>query len=349
MTPMRFGLIGCGGIAAIHAACLQDLHAEGQAELIAGIETDAVRRSAFGEKWGIAMHGSLEELLRRTDIDAVSICSPSGMHGNQAAQVAASGRHVLCEKPLDTRLDRADAAIKAAEKSGVVLSGIFQQRFVPSARKVKRAIELGLFGEINFVHCETPWYRAQSYYDSGSWRGTWDLDGGVLSNQSPHMIDRVLWLAGDVEDVLSATVDPGRDRKIEAETIGVATVRMKNGALGTITGTTLAYPGLPQRVLICGSEGSASFMNDELISFHTKTPMPEPAASDTAPSAAPVDNKASQALGMDRKAHRDNIRDFIVSIRENRQPIVTTQDMRRVVRLLNLIYERAGVGPYAKL
>jgi UDP-N-acetyl-2-amino-2-deoxyglucuronate dehydrogenase len=349
MTPMRFGLIGCGGIAAIHAACMQDLKAEGLAELIAGVETDPKRRSGFGEKWGIAMHDSLEELLRRTDLDAVTICSPSGLHGTQAAQVAASGRHVLCEKPLDTRLDRADAAIRAAEKAGVVLSGIFQQRFVPSAQKVKRAIDQGLFGTINFVHCETPWFRAQSYYDSGDWRGTWDLDGGVLSNQSPHMIDRILWLAGDVEDVLSATVDAGRDRKIEAETIGVATIRLENGALGTITGTTLAYPGLPQRVLICGSEGSAAFMNDELTSFHTTKPMPEPTAASAAPapSAAPVENKASQALGMDRTAHRNNIRDFVVSIREKRQPIVTTQDMRRVVRVLNLIYERAGAGPYA--
>jgi UDP-N-acetyl-2-amino-2-deoxyglucuronate dehydrogenase len=347
MTPMRFGLVGCGGIAAIHAACMQDLKAEGHAELIAGVETDPGRGKAFAERWGIPMLGSLDELLGRKDIDAVTICSPSGLHGTQAAKVAQSGRHVLCEKPLDTRLDRADAAIAAAEKAGVVLSGIFQQRFVPSAQKVKSAIEQGLFGEIKFVHCETPWHRAQSYYDSGDWRGTWDLDGGVLSNQSPHMIDRILWLAGDIEDVLAATVDPGRDRKIEAETVGVATIRLKNGALGTITGTTLAFPGLPQRVLICGSEGSASFTGDDLSFFHTKTPMPETAAP-AAPTTAPVENKASQALGMDRKSHRDNIRNFVVSVRENRQPLVTPQDMRRVVRTLNLIYERAGVGPYAK-
>jgi len=327
---------------------MQDLKAEGQGELLAGVETDPARRVAFGEKWGITMHASLDELLRRTDLDAVTICSPSGLHGTQAAKIAESGRHVLCEKPLDTRLDRADAAIRAAEKAGVVLSGIFQQRFVPGAQKVKRAIEQGLFGEIKFVHCETPWYRAQSYYDSGSWRGTWDLDGGVLSNQSPHMIDRILWLAGDVEDVLSATVDAGRDRKIEAETIGVAIIRLENGALGTITGTTLANPGLPQRVLICGSEGSASFTGDDLTFFHTTKPSLEPDDAAPAAAATPVENKASQALGMDRKSHRDNIRNFIVSIREGRQPVVTPQDMRRVVRVLNLIYERAGAGPYAK-
>jgi UDP-N-acetyl-2-amino-2-deoxyglucuronate dehydrogenase len=351
MTPMRFGLVGCGGIASIHAACMQDLQAEGHALLVAGVETDPARRSAFGEKWGITMHGSLAELLARTDLDAVTICSPSGLHGTQAVQVAESGRHILCEKPLDTRLDRADAAIRAAEKSSVVLSGIFQQRFVPSAQKVKRAIDAGLFGTINIVHCETPWFRAQNYYDSGDWRGTWDLDGGVLSNQSPHMIDRILWLAGDVEDVISATVDPGRDRNIEAETLGVATIRLKNGALGTITGTTLAFPGLPQRVLICGSEGSASFVGDDLTFFHTKNPFPAPPYSpepEAPPTAAPVENKASQALGMDRKSHRDNIRNFIVSIRGKRQPVVTPQDMRRVVRVLNLIYERAGAGPYAK-
>jgi predicted dehydrogenase len=345
---MRFGLVGCGGIAALHAACFQDLTAEGQAVLVAGVETDPARRAAFGEKWGIPMHASLEDLLRRSDLDAVTICSPSGLHGRQAAQVAESGRHVLCEKPLDTRLDRADAAIRAAEKAGVILSGIFQQRFTAGAQKVKRAIDQGLFGTINFVHCETPWFRAQSYYDSGDWRGTWDLDGGVLSNQCPHMIDRILWLAGDFEDVLSATVDPGRDRKIQAETLAAAIVRLKNGALGTITGTTLAFPGMPQRVLICGSEGSAAFTGDDLTFFHTTKPLSDDAPDAPAPTPAPVENKASQALGMDRKAHRDNIRDFIVNVREKRQPLVTTHDMRRVVQVLNRIYERARVGPYAR-
>ena len=235
-----------------------------------------------------------------------------------------------------------DEAIAAAEENKVVLGGIFQQRFAPGPLQVKRAVEEGYFGEIIFVHCETPWYRAQSYYDSGTWRGTWELDGGVLSNQSPHMIDRLLWLGGDIEEVISATCD-SRDRNIEAETLAVATIRLKNGALGTITGTTLAYDGLDQRVLICGTEGSAAFAGDNLVYFKTKQPFEAAQADDKTEAAA---GTASDPLAISSNSHEANIRDFVLAVQEGREPLVTAHDQRKVVRALNLIYEKAGVGDY---
>ncbi len=345
---MKFGIVGCGGIAGTHGECLKKLEEEGLAQLIAGAEPNEGRRKAFGEKWGIAMHESLDELLARDDLDAVTICSPSGLHGTQAIQIAKSKRHVLSEKPLDTKLEVADAAIQAAKENGVVLSGIFQQRFVPDAQKVKRAVEQGYFGEIVYVHCETPWYRAQSYYDSGDWRGTWDLDGGVLSNQAVHMIDRLMWLGGEIEEVLSATCEAGRERKIEAETNAAAIVRLKNGALGTITGTTLSYDGFDQRTLICGTEGSASLLTDKLIAFRTKRPFEEGEASESDAAASPDRPSVANApLALWSDMHKDNIRDFIVSIGEGRSPAVKPADMRRAVRTLNMIYSKAGVGPYA--
>ena len=286
MQPLRFGIVGCGGIAGLHAECLKKLESDGLARLVAGAETQPEQREKFGQKWQLAMHDSLESLLTRDDIDAVTVTTPSGMHGQNCVDIAQSGRHVLCEKPMDLRVEKVDAAIAAAAANKVVLGGIFQQRFAPGPLQVKRAVSEGYFGEIIFVHCETPWYRAQSYYDSGAWRGTWELDGGVLSNQSPHMIDRLLWLGGDIEEVISATCD-SRDRNIEAETLAVATIRLKNGALGTITGTTLAYDGLDQRVLICGTEGSAAFAGDNLVYFKTKQPF----------EAAPTDDKAEAAAG----------------------------------------------------
>ena len=230
MKPMRFGMCGCGGIAGLHADCLRNLEKAGLAKLVAGCEPDAGRRGAFAAKWGVPVVPTLEELLRRDDVDAVTVCSPSGLHGRQCVAVAESGRHVLCEKPLDLRLADADAAVEAAARHGVVLGGIFQQRFAPGPLKVKCAVDRGLLGRIVFVHCETPWYRTQEYYDSGDWRGTWDLDCGVLANQSPHMIDRLLWLGGDVAEVVSAVCEPGFERDIEAETLAVATVRLVNGA-----------------------------------------------------------------------------------------------------------------------
>jgi predicted dehydrogenase len=217
MTPLRFGICGCGGIAALHADCLHRLEKSGLAKLVAGCEPLADRREKFAARWSIPVVATLDDMLKRDDLDAVAVCSPSGLHGRQCVQIAATHRHILCEKPLDLKLDEAEAAIEAARRQGVVLGGIFQQRFAPGPTKVKRAIEQGAFGQIVLVHCETPWYRTQEYYDSGEWRGTWELDCGVLANQSPHMIDRILWLAGDVKEVLSATCEPGRLRDVEAK------------------------------------------------------------------------------------------------------------------------------------
>jgi predicted dehydrogenase len=344
---MRFGIIGCGGIANIHADALKNLEAKGLARLVAGGEIFAPAREKFARKWAIPMHDSLAGLLSRDDLDAVVVASISGLHAEQSIAIAKSGRHVLCEKPLDTRVEKAEAAIRAARENHVVLGGIFQQRFIPHLQQVKKIIDAGYFGQIVYAHCETPWYRGQAYYDQASWRGTWAMDGGVLSNQAPHMIDRMLWLAGDFEDVISATCLPGYLRKIEAETLAVATVKLKNGALATITGTTLAYEGMPQRVMVCGTEGSVSICEDEIVYFKTLRPADNPPAvarSQTVAAAA----KASNPLDLASEYHLANMEDFIRAVRDGRKPAVSDEESLRVVKLLNRIYEKAGVGPYAK-
>ncbi|HEX5322134.1 MAG TPA: Gfo/Idh/MocA family oxidoreductase, partial [Capsulimonadaceae bacterium] len=147
-----------------------------------------------------------------------------------------------------------------------------------------------------------------------------------------------------------ATCDAGKDRKIEAETVAAAVVRLKNGALGTITGTTLSYDGFDQRVLICGSEGSASFATDRLLSMKTKRPYEEieTTDADTATGVASGSpSVASEPLALWSDMHKANIKDFITSIQAGKQPMVKPEEMRRVVRVLNMIYSKAGVGPYA--
>jgi predicted dehydrogenase len=347
---LRFGIVGCGGIAGTHAECLKQLNEDGLAHLVAGADIDPDHASKFSERWNVPVHSSLTELLKRDDIDVVSVTSPSGLHCDHAVEILESGRHALVEKPMDLRLEKVDAAIAAAKKHGVRLGGIFQQRFNYGVQKVKAAVDQGFFGDIVFVHCETPWYRSQDYYNSGPWRGTWNLDCGVLSNQAPHMIDRLLYLGGDVEEVLSATCET-RFRDIEAETVAVATIRLKNGALGTITGTTLAFDGQAQRVLICGTEGSAGFVGDTLDYFKTKRPFefdPQAVSVNNSADAKDGVSTASQPLALWSDMHRENIRDFIFAIQSGREPIVGGEDGRRLVRTLNLIYEKAGVGYYAK-
>jgi predicted dehydrogenase len=352
-SPLRFGIIGCGGIAGLHAECLKKLEFEGLAKLTCGCDPSPPQRQKFTEKWGLPAVATLEELLARPDVDAVTITSPSGLHGDQAIAAAKARKHVLSEKPLDLKLEKCDIAIKTAKDNGVTLGGIFQQRFAPGPRKMKQAIEQGYFGEIVLCHCETPWYRSQEYYNSGKWRGTWALDGGVLSNQSPHMIDRLLWLAGDAIDVISATCDCGKGRAIEAETVAVATARLASGALATIIGTTLAYDGMPQRLLICGTEGSAQFSGDDITYFKTARPFHEAGdahadvAAATAPAGSPAENRAADPLAMSNAGHLENIRDFVLAVRDRRPPLVTGEEYRKVTRVLTLIYQKAGVGPYA--
>jgi UDP-N-acetyl-2-amino-2-deoxyglucuronate dehydrogenase len=350
MKALRIGIVGCGTISHLHAECLQKLAAEGLAELVAGAEVDTQRGRDWSRKWNVPVFESLTKMLAEAKVDVVTVATPSGMHGDAIVEIAKAGKHILCEKPLDVLLSKADEAIAAAEKAGVILGGVFQQRFSPGPRKVKRAIDQGFFGKIVFVHCETPWYRSQAYYDTAEWRGTWALDGGVLGNQSPHMIDRLLWLGGDIAEVTSADLKCGYERDIEAETVAVATVRLKNGALGTITGTTLAYDGLSQRVLICGTEGSAGFSGDELIHMKTMRPFEEgdAAATDAASSSArKASGGSSDPMSIGGDGHLGNIRDYVLAVQAGRQPFVTAQESRKMVRALNLIYEKARVGRWA--
>jgi len=347
MQPIRFGICGCGGISNLHADCLRKLEQEGLVKLVAGAEVHPERAAQWSQKWQVKVYPTLAEMLKHGGVDAVTITSPSGLHAEHAIQCAEAKKHVLSEKPLDIQLKQADAAIEACARNGVTLGGIFQQRFAPGPKKARRAIEQGYFGDIVLVHAETPWYRAQSYYDSDTWRGTWKLDGGVLGNQSPHMIDRVLWLGGELQEVTSSQLLCGHHRSIEAETVAAVTIKLANGAIGTITGTTLAYEGMSQRVIICGTEGSCAFNGDELVYFKTKRPFePEAESADVAAAAVtprPAGGGSADPLAISGDGHLGNVRDFALAIRDGREPYVTGAEQRKVVRALNMIYAKAGI------
>jgi len=347
MTPLRFGVVGCGVISETHGDVLNTLKAEGLAEPVAVTDVRPDRAQAFTARFGGVAVPTLDALLARPDVDAVTLCTPSGLHGRMAVQAARAGKHVLSEKPLDMWIGAVDEAIEATDKAGVVYGGIFQERFSPAARRVKRAIDAGAFGEIVLACAETKWYRSQDYYDSGDWRGTWDLDAGVFSNQGIHSLDKVQWLAGPVAEVLSATLKPGFQRAVEGETLGVVTVRFASGALGTLTMTTLAFDGFPERVDVSGTKGCAMLVGDALAYFKTQEPFPDAEDSPDAGLADAGENKASDPRALSVDGHLGNVRDFVLAVRDGRPPLVSAQSARPAVALLNMIYEKARVGPYA--
>ncbi|MBN1589260.1 MAG: Gfo/Idh/MocA family oxidoreductase, partial [Pirellulales bacterium] len=181
---MGFGIIGCGVIADFHARAIADI---GGARLVACHDTVPAAANRLAEATGCHAYHDLDEMLADPALDVVTIGTPSGTHMESAVAAARAGKHVIVEKPLEITLRRCDRIIEACQKAGVVLSTIFPSRFHAASAEMKKAIDQGRFGRLVGGDAYVKWYRSQQYYDSGAWRGTWELDGGgALMNQAIH-------------------------------------------------------------------------------------------------------------------------------------------------------------------
>ncbi len=336
---VRFGIVGCGVIGPFHAAALKELDT---AVLVAVADIIPERAQMIGDEYGVAWHGSYEDMLARADIDAVCVCTPSGLHAEHGMMAAKAGKHVLSEKPFDVYVEKVDALVATCKACGVTLGGIFQNRFTRVAKKAKQIIDDGLLGEIRFASASCLWYRTQSYYDSGEWRGTWALDGGVLSNQGVHTLDRLLWLVGMQPEVVGAYC-PTLERNMEAEDMGVAALKFPNGAGGSVQGTTLANPGMATGVTICGSKGCLQLEDNNITSLQCEN-MPEGLMDGEG---ASIGSASADPAAIGIGGHVANIGEFVNAIIEGREPSVNGAEGRRAVKLLNDIYQAAGVGRWA--
>ena len=250
---IRFALVGCGRIAQNHFAAIQT-HAS-RCELVDVCDIDPVALAAAVEKTGARGHNSLSGLLEHTTADCVILTTPSGLHPAQAIEVAAAGRHVITEKPMATRWKEGRAMVEACDKAGVRLFVVKQNRRNDTLQLLKRAVEQKRFGQIYSVAINVFWTRPQAYYDSAKWRGTWEFDGGAFMNQASHYIDLLDWLIGPVESVMAYTGTLVRD--IEVEDSGVAAIRWRSGAMGTLNVTMLTYPqNLEGSITILGEKGT---------------------------------------------------------------------------------------------
>ena len=251
--PIRMALVGCGRISKSHLDAVQEHKA--RVELIGVCDVDPKALDAAKKRTGAPGYGSLDELLAKSNADLVVLATPSGLHPAQAIQAAASGRHVMTEKPMATRWDDGKRMVEACDKAGVQLFVVKQNRLNPTVRLVKHAIARHRFGRIYAVACNVFWTRPQEYYDSAKWRGTWEFDGGAFMNQASHYVDLLDWLVGPVESVQAYTATLAR--RIEVEDSGVAAIRWRNGALGSINVTMLAYPkNLEGSITILGEKGT---------------------------------------------------------------------------------------------
>jgi UDP-N-acetyl-2-amino-2-deoxyglucuronate dehydrogenase len=195
--------------------------------------------AAAAECTGARPFDSLDALLAASDADVVVLATPSGLHPQQAIQVAQAGRHVLSEKPMATKWDEGVAMVRACRDAGVKLFVVKQNRLNATMQRLKRAIDERRFGRIHMVNVNVFWTRPQSYYDDAPWRGRWDLDGGAFMNQASHYVDMVDWLVGPVDNVHAYTATQLRD--IEAEDSGVMSLRLRGGGLASINVTMLTH------------------------------------------------------------------------------------------------------------
>lgn len=250
---IRFAVVGCGRIAPRHFEALSR-HAD-RAVLAAVCDTDANALRRAVEATGAPGFGTLTSLLRDGESDVVVLCTPSGLHPLQAMQAAEAGRHVVTEKPMATRWVDGLKMVRACDDAGVRLFVVKQNRSNSTLQQVKRAIERGRFGRIFMVTINVFWQRPQQYYESATWRGTWEFDGGALMNQASHYVDFVDWLIGPVESVHAYIATLARDIQVEdTATVGI---RWRSGALGSINVTMLAYPkNLEGSITILGERGT---------------------------------------------------------------------------------------------
>jgi predicted dehydrogenase len=335
----NFGIVGCGMIAGFHAKAI---NAAG-GKLVACFDTfpQSAQRLADAHS-GCKPYSDFNEFLADKSIDIVTIGTPSGVHLDPAVSAAAAGKHVIVEKPLEVTLERCDKIIAACDKYKVKLATVFHSRFHDSAQKIKAAIESGRFGRLTLCDAIVKWYRTQQYYDSGKWRGTWEFDGGgALMNQAIHTIDLLSWLAGRVVEVSAQVALLGHEN-IEVEDTATAAIKFDNGAIGTIVGTTAAYPGYLKRIEISGTNGSAVLEEEDIVKWDFAEPKPE----DEKIKEDMLNQKssgggASDPAAIDFSGHAKLFANMINAIETNSNPLVDGKEGRKSVEIILAIYQSA--------
>ncbi|XDD51547.1 Gfo/Idh/MocA family protein [Leptospira sp. WS92.C1] len=251
---LNFALVGCGRISVRHSDLLGN-QAIQNARLAAVCDIDLKKAERLGQKYKIPAYSDMHEMMRTEKIDVVVVLTPSGYHAEHVIQLAKYNQHIVVEKPMALTLEDADAMIQACDESGCKLFVVKQNRFNVPVLKLREALEAKRFGKLVMGTIRVRWCRTQEYYDQDSWRGTWALDGGVLTNQASHHIDLLEWMMGDVESVFARSNTSLVN--IETEDTAVATIKFKNGALGIVEATTAARPGdLEGSISILGEKGS---------------------------------------------------------------------------------------------
>ena len=251
---IKFALIGCGRIARRHSDLLGNGQISG-ASLVAVCDKIKERAEVIGKKFEVPSFEDMHEMMISIEIDVVVVLTESGNHAENVLDLAKYGKHIIVEKPMALSLENADDMIRVCDEAGCRLFVVKQNRFNVPVVKLKDALDAGRFGKLVMGTVRVRWCRTQAYYDQDSWRGTWSMDGGVLTNQASHHVDLLEWMMGEVVSVFAMSTTALV--QIEAEDTAVVALKFKNGALGVIEATTAARPkDLEGSISILGERGT---------------------------------------------------------------------------------------------
>ena len=338
---MKFGIIGAGMIGQFHGKAIEAMEG-GELHSVFDVRGEAAEKLA--QQFGAKGFSDLNEFLGDDELEVVTVGTPSGAHLDPSMAALQAGKHVVCEKPLEITPERIDMMLNTAEENKVTLAAVLNRRFHPAMDAFKTAADTGRFGKLTSASAYVKWYRDQAYYDSGAWRGTWNLDGGgALMNQSIHTIDALLYLAGPVASVQANTACLAHT-DIEVEDTAAAIVEFANGARGVIEGSTACYSsaGHPARVQLCGDRGSVfladeafevwDFVDEQAIDGEVRASMMKGSEAGIG---------ANDPTAINFTGHQKNFEEVVQAIAEGREPTVNALEARKAVALICAIYESA--------
>lgn len=355
-TPIRFALVGCGAIAKTQIKALLALSPE--VELVYLCDKEVARADALAEEFSLKTI-AWEALCADESIDAVTFCTPTGVHAELAIQALDAGKHVIVEKPMDVSLEACRQLKAKAESTGRLCSVISQHRYDPASTLVRQTLDEGKLGNLIFAEARIPWYRTQEYYDSEDWRGTWAIDGGgCLTNQGIHTVDLMLWFAGPAKRVY-ARMGTVAHQRIEVEDLITVQIEFASGMMGSLIASTAMYPGFPISLGVYGKHGSAVIEGDELkmLSIQGETTLTGAGATQHAVqvatggtrSASVEAEKASDEAWQWGDAHREQFRDFVSCIKNGQTPVVSAQDGLNAVEFIQACYQSVRTEQWVAL
>ena len=250
---LRAAIIGCGGIAQVHAQALSE---RPDTHLVAAADCRLERAEALCARFGGAPYQSFRELLQREQPDVIHLCTPHSLHAPMAIESLQRGIHVLSEKPAAISPDQLTALINAAEQSSAQYGVCFQNRLNPCVTAEKERLLSGVGGKLMAIRAFVTWSRKEAYYTQSGWRGTLAKEGGgVLTNQAIHTLDLMRYLGGEITAIQGHIVNDHLQGIIEVEDTTCALLQYESGAAGIFYATTAYNQNAPvQLEFVCEQE-----------------------------------------------------------------------------------------------